>query len=181
MDPIKCFDVLVAAVGQVLRADGSARRRLRLVIVGDGPMYSDVSARIQEAGLDDVAFLTGRRNDIPDVLRSLDVFVLASRNEGISNTLLEAMATGLPVIATDVGGNSELIDDRITGYLVPSNAPGKIASAIRRYLDNDELRRNHGRAARSRAEEHFSLNRMVAGYRQLYDRYLHNDNQPRVQ
>ena len=172
MDPIKALNVLIAAVAQLVSDNPRSRRRLRLVIVGDGPTYTAVSEQVREAALDDIVFLAGHRKDIPEVLRSLDLFVLPSQNEGISNTVLEAMATGLPVVGTNVGGNPELIQDARTGYLVPPNSPGELAAAIRRYVDDAGLRRDHGRAARRRAQELFSLKHMVAEYDQMYDCYL---------
>lgn len=172
MDPIKGFDVLVSAAAQLVHENVALRRRVRLAIVGDGPTYATVSAQVRDAGLDDVVSLVGNRKDVPEVLRSVDIFVLPSRNEGISNTVLEAMATGLPVIGTNVGGNPELIEHGRTGYLVAPNSPGELAAAIRRYVDDAALRRDHGTAARSRAEDCFSLNTMLMGYRQMYDHYL---------
>jgi glycosyltransferase involved in cell wall biosynthesis len=96
------------------------------------------------------------------------VFVLPSLNEGISNTILEAMATGLPVVATAVGGNVELVDDA-TGMLVTAGDDAALARALGRYLADAELRTAHGRNARAVAVERFSLPAMVAGYQGVYD------------
>ena len=102
----------------------------------------------------------------------MDVFVLPSLAEGISNTILEAMATGLPVVATNVGGNSEILLDGITGFLVPRGNPGALAAAIRRYVDDPELCRIHGADARNRCETEFSIGAMVRNYQNLYDELL---------
>jgi glycosyltransferase involved in cell wall biosynthesis len=112
--------------------------------------------------------LLGERDDIPRVLAALDVFVLPSIAEGMSNTVLEAMATGLPVVATRVGANPELVDDGVTGTLVPARAPAALAHAIASYLADPRLCRLHGDASRQRVEARFTLARMCAGYRQLY-------------
>jgi glycosyltransferase involved in cell wall biosynthesis len=112
--------------------------------------------------------LTGARDDVPDLMRRFSVFVLPSLAEGISNTILEAMASGLPVIATAVGGNDELVVDGETGYLVPPGDPAAIASRLAHYLRHPDVAVRHGRAARERVLREFSLETMVAGYRRLY-------------
>ena len=119
-----------------------------------------------------LAWLPGARDDVAQALRSFDAFVLPSLAEGISNTILEAMASGLPVIATRVGGNAELVDDGTTGTLVPSADAEALAQAMLRYARDPELARAQGRAGRARAERLFSLDAMVAQYTALYDRLL---------
>src|SRR5204862_2629178 len=106
--------------------------------------------------------------DVPAVLAALDVFVLPSVAEGISNTILEAMASGLPVVATRVGGNPELIEAETTGLLVPSRQPQALEAAIERYLDDPHLRQLHGKNARQRAVDRFSLARMCDNYSAFY-------------
>ena len=105
-------------------------------------------------------------------MRSFDLFVLPSLSEGISNTILEAMATGLPVIATRVGGNAELVVDGETGATVPSGDVSALAAAIGSYVANRDLLRAHGRAGRRRIEERFSIQSMVAAYDAVYDALL---------
>jgi sugar transferase (PEP-CTERM/EpsH1 system associated) len=145
---------------------------MRLLLVGDGVLRVKAVELLSEAGVLDYAWLTGSRDDIPDLLRAMDVFVLGSRREGISNTLLEAMATGLPVIATATGGNLELVRDRISGRLVPPGDAPALAGAMLEYVQNAELRAAHGSAARSLAERQYSLQTMIRDYGHLYDRYL---------
>jgi len=106
---------------------------------------------------------------VPELMQCMDLFVLPSINEGISNTILEAMATGLPVIATNVGGNPELVVDGVTGCLAPPQDPAALAAAIQGYLDDPERRRRHGAAGRQRCESRFSLERMVRDYEAVYD------------
>jgi sugar transferase (PEP-CTERM/EpsH1 system associated) len=146
--------------------------KLRLVMVGEGPLLAEVDAVLSEAGVRDKAWLPGERTDIPEVLRGLDCFVLPSLAEGISNTILEAMATGIPVVATRVGGNAELLEDGLTGRLVPAASSESITQAILGYFDDPATARRHGSAARSAAIRNFSLDRMVSEYRSLYDGLL---------
>ena len=122
--------------------------------------------------LADVVWMAGERKDVPDVMRSLDIFALPSRAEGISNTILEAMASGLPVVATDVGGNGELVETGRTGLLVPAEEPATMAEALMCYASNAALQNSHGLAGRLRAEQNFSLDGMVARYTELYERLL---------
>ena len=113
----------------------------------------------------------GEREDIPVVLRALDVFVLPSLGEGISNAILEAMGTALPVIASRVGGNGELVNDGVNGRLVEARCPDVLADAIAGYLTDPRLAAAHGAAGRARVEREFSLERMLASYDELYQRY----------
>jgi glycosyltransferase involved in cell wall biosynthesis len=98
------------------------------------------------------------------------VFALPSKAEGISNTILEAMATGLPMAVTRVGGNSELVVDNATGFLVPPDDPQALAAALAPYLEDPKLAQIHGANGRARAEAEFSLDRMVDRYLSVYDR-----------
>jgi sugar transferase (PEP-CTERM/EpsH1 system associated) len=148
---------------------GVARRRLRLVMIGDGPLREDVNRALAAGGVQDLTWLPGRRDDIDRILRGLDLFVLPSRNEGISNTILEAMATGLPVVATDVGGNPEVVADGKTGMLVPSRNPAAIAAAMHAYLEGSAPVKAHGAAGRERVVEDFSMDMMLARYLDVYD------------
>ena len=153
--------------------------RLRLVMIGDGPLLADVRACLHQAGLAQQVWLPGARDDIAGLLPALDLFVLPSRAEGISNTVLEAMACALPVIATAVGGNVELVEAEVTGLLVPRADPQVLAQAMVRYCDDTKLRQAHGAAARARIERDFSLARMVQSYVALYDRLLVEQNRNR--
>lgn len=145
---------------------------LRLMIAGDGPMRTAVESAIVEGGIGDRVWLAGERSDVPDVMRALDLFVLPSKAEGISNTILEAMASGLPVVATDVGGNAELVAQGRTGMLVPAADDAALADAIASYALDPALRQMHGNAGRERVEREFSLDGMVERYRALYQAQL---------
>lgn len=141
---------------------------LRLLMVGDGPLRAPAQAMLDEAGEAANAWLPGSRDDVAALLREMDVFALSSRREGISNTVLEAMASGIPVVASATGGNLELIEDGRTGMLVPAADSQAIARALLSYAADDGMRGQHGRAARARAEKEYSLRRMLADYENLY-------------
>ncbi|HHW62665.1 MAG TPA: TIGR03088 family PEP-CTERM/XrtA system glycosyltransferase [Rhodocyclaceae bacterium] len=168
---------LVRAVA-IARARGEGGQALRLVIAGDGPQRGEVEAEIRATGIGDITWLAGERSDVPAVMRALDVFALPSRAEGISNTILEAMASGLPVLATEVGGNAELVVAGTTGQLVPAQDPDAMAQALLRYTSDAALRHNHGAAGRRRAEQSFSIISMVARYTSLYEQLLHRGSSP---
>lgn len=146
--------------------------RLRLAIIGGGPLRDACLAALQTADAARLAWLPGDRDDIPELMRAMDIFVLPSIREGASNTILEAMATGLPVVATRVGGNAELVEEGRTALLPPPRDPPALASALEQYLDDPELRRSHGAYARQRAERVFSIEAMVSAYTGVYDRVL---------
>ncbi|WKZ12747.1 MAG: TIGR03088 family PEP-CTERM/XrtA system glycosyltransferase [Gammaproteobacteria bacterium] len=164
VEPVKDFMTLAQAF---VRLAGSSPLP-RLTLVGEGSERGAVAAILGDAGLMSRADVAGARDDIPQAMRGFNVFVLPSLAEGISNTILEAMACGLPVIATAVGGNAELVVDGETGYLVPAGNPAAIAQRLRHYLEHPEVAARHGRAARERVMREFSLDAMVAGYRRLY-------------
>lgn len=159
---------LVRAFARAIEKGGVAAASLRLVIAGDGPLRRELEAEIARAGIGARVWLAGERRDVPDVMRSLDVFVLPSQSEGISNTILEAMACGLPVIATAVGGNGELVVQDETGSLVPPLDTEALADALLRYAADPVLRIEQGRAGRARIEAGFSLDRMIERYATLY-------------
>jgi sugar transferase (PEP-CTERM/EpsH1 system associated) len=143
-----------------------------LFLVGDGPSRSAIEQQVNALGLESRVRLLGERKDVPLVLKGLDLFFLPSVGEGMSNSILEAMATGLPVVATRVGGNPELVQDDVTGILVEPSAPFALAAAMKRYLDDPELIARHGNAGRARVEAEFSLTRMLNAYESLYTRLL---------
>lgn len=154
----------------------SNRYQLELLMVGDGPDRSKLESLVVKLGLKGCVRFMGSRDDIPRLLNQIDIFVLPSINEGISNTILEAMASGLPVVATAVGGNPELVVEGKTGYLVPSADPQSMAVAIQTYLEQPELISKHGLAGRKRVEETFSMAAMVNAYMKVYDELLKGKN-----
>ncbi|WP_018868154.1 MULTISPECIES: TIGR03088 family PEP-CTERM/XrtA system glycosyltransferase [unclassified Thioalkalivibrio] len=150
--------------------------RLRLVIVGEGPLRESALQRLEAAGVAQQAWLPGAREDIPQCLRAMDLFILPSLAEGICNTILEAMASGLPVIATKVGGNPDLVAPGETGTLVPAGMPAALADAIADGLASPDARERMGQAARARAKAQFSMDAMVEGYLGVYDNLLDKAN-----
>ena len=159
---------LAEAFVRAVRQSGSGER-MRLVIAGEGPLRERLCEILAQGGVMDRVWFGGERADVPEFLRGLDCFVLPSRGEGISNAILEAMATGLPTVATRVGGTPEIVEDEVTGRLVPAANPHAMAAAIVAYARDDATARAHGRAARDRIVERFSLDRMVRDYQALYD------------
>lgn len=163
---------LVRAFITLIEREPPLRARARLVIVGDGELRTQARALLEQSGLTALAWLPGTRDDVPELMRAMDVFVLPSLAEGISNTILEAMASGLPVLATRVGGNSELVAEGATGMLIPAAQPAILAEALAIYIDDEALRRRHGAAGRARVEREFSMEAMVARYVEVYRREL---------
>jgi sugar transferase (PEP-CTERM/EpsH1 system associated) len=163
---------LVRAFVQLSRRHDVEHEQLRLVMIGDGPLRREALDELAAAGLAGRAWLPGARDDIAALLRCLDIFVLPSRAEGISNTILEAMASALPVVATRVGGNAELVAEGICGALVPSEDPVALADAIATYVHDPALRCLHGRTGRERVEQAFGIEGMIKKYVQVYDTIL---------
>jgi sugar transferase (PEP-CTERM/EpsH1 system associated) len=168
LDPVKNQEALLEAFARLRQRHAG----LRLVIVGDGPLRGHLQSRAQSLGVAGDVTFTGSRTDTPELLRSLDVFVLPSVNEGISNTILEAMACGVPVVASSVGGNPELVVDGVCGSLYDPADPQALQQAILPYLGDPALRERQGRAARERVVQNFSLDSMVGRYLALYDELL---------
>ena len=172
MEHVKDQMTLARAFVSLLRQRPELQQRVRLVMIGDGRLRASVQAYLEEQDAARLAWLPGRRDDTAELLRAMDIFVLPSLAEGISNTILEAMASGRPVVATDVGGNRELVDQDATGFLIAPENPAAMAAALARYVDDEDLRRRHGENARVRSENRFSLDHMIAQYVQVYDSLL---------
>jgi sugar transferase (PEP-CTERM/EpsH1 system associated) len=169
---VKDQPTLVRAFLHLLEARPAARDRVRLVVVGEGPLRAECQRMLEAAGASSLAWLPGERFDIPELMQSIDLFVLPSLGEGISNTILEAMACGLPVVATRVGGTPELIVENETGMLVPPADPETFSQAIGSYLDDPDRAKRHGRAGRARIEAGFNWSAMVRNYMAVYDAVL---------
>jgi len=146
--------------------------RLRLVMLGGGALLQQAMQRLTAAGAAEQAWLPGDRSDVAQLLPQFDIFALPSQAEGISNTLLEAMACGCAPVATHVGGNPELVDDGVNGLLVPAQDSQALAVALARLVGDAELRRKLASASLVRVREQFSLARMVAAYERLYASHL---------
>jgi glycosyltransferase involved in cell wall biosynthesis len=169
LSPVKGHADLLQAMAVV----AARQPRVKLFLVGDGVLRQPLEAQARSLGLAGRVLFTGSRDDVADVLAMLDVMVLPSHTEGMSNTLLEAMAMERPVVATAVGGNLDLLEDGVTGLLVPPHDPEALAAAILRLLGAPDEARRLGQAARRRAEAEFGLDRMVARYEALYRDLVH--------
>ncbi len=155
----------------------------RLIIAGEGPQRAELEQQIVDLGLEDTAKLLGNRSDVTELLAECDVFALSSIAEGMPITLMEAMAAGLPVVATDVGGVASVVESGVTGTLVSAGDPHVLAAALRGYVADEKLRRQHGKAGCARVAMNFSLGTMVSAYVALYDGLLgvsSNAMQPRA-
>jgi sugar transferase (PEP-CTERM/EpsH1 system associated) len=178
MEAVKDQLTLVRAFIHLCEVERRAREFARLVIIGDGSLRRQALELLRSAGLSQLAWLPGERDDIPELMRSMDLFVLPSLREGIANTILEAMATGLPVVATRVGGNPELVVEGCTGAMVPPDDPRAMSEAIAAYLNGPAKAADHGRNGRKRVESNFSMETMVTGYLDVYDRLLFSETKP---
>jgi sugar transferase (PEP-CTERM/EpsH1 system associated) len=168
LDPVKDQAGLLQAFTGLLPAHPQAW----LLVAGDGPCRENLLRRAASLGISERVRFLGERTDVPVVFGAMDLFVLPSIAEGMSNTMLEAMASGLPVVATRVGGNAELVEDGANGRLVLPQDVAALTTAMAAYLDDSHLRSLHGKASRERAVDHFGLERMSGAYTGLYSRLL---------
>ena len=169
---VKNQKLLVDGVKCLVQARPELRENLRLVLVGDGPLYDSLQAYISEVGISDLVWMAGDRDDIPELMQLMDIFVLPSLAEGISNTVLEAMATGLPVIATNVGGNPELINDGENGRLITVGDGQSLASAMGDLIDDSDVRNQMGQNGLHRVRSTFNWPKTVNEYLSVYDELL---------
>ena len=167
---VKQYQHLLMAFAALQRQPASIP--CRVVLIGDGPLRGELTALARQLGIQNHVHFLGRQDHVHELLNLLDIFVLTSHSEGMSNTILEAMATGLPVVATDVGGTPELVVDGQTGVLVPPQAPDSLAQALAGLLANPERRGEMGRQARQRVEDIFALSVMVRAYETLYEQLV---------
>jgi glycosyltransferase involved in cell wall biosynthesis len=161
----KDLATLLHAIPLVTRAEPS----FRLEIAGDGPCREELLTLTGELGISGHVNFLGEVGDVPGLLQRARMFVLPSQSEGLSLTLLEAMASGLPVVTTRVGGNPEVVAEDVTGLLVPPGQPAALAAGIMRLWREPSLLQQYGEAARRRAERYFDVRAMVARYEALYE------------
>ena len=138
------------------------------LIVGEGYLKNELEQLARDLGIENDVEFVGEREDIPQILSIMDIFVLPSALEGFSNVILEAMATGLPVVATNVGGIPELVVNKQTGILVPPDEPEELAKAIVDLLRDKNTSREMGKRGRERIEKYFGLEKMLGEYDALY-------------
>jgi sugar transferase (PEP-CTERM/EpsH1 system associated) len=172
LDPVKNQGSLLRAFHGILERHPDLRGRLRLIMAGDGPLRADLMEAIERLGIHDWAWLPGARGDIPELMRAMDIFVLPSLNEGISNTILEAMSCARPIVAARVGGNPELVEHGRTGLLYESGDDEALEAALMTYISEPATRGRHGDAGRERVLAAFSLDAMVGRYTEFYEELL---------
>ena len=169
MDDANNDTTLVEAFLRLISSPHPAHARLRLLIVGDGPMRAECQAMLERAGAGHRAWLPGERADTARLLRAMDLMVLPAIAEGSGRVLLEAMATGLPVVASSVGVHKELVQPGLTGILVPPMSPDVMAAAIADYCRIPAMGARHGARARGQVIAHHSLPAMARSYLAVYD------------
>lgn len=180
LQAVKDQATLLRAFARVVRDGDAAASRARLVIVGDGPLRESLRSLAAELGVSSLTWFPGAVSNVGEVLQALDLFVLPSLAEGISNTLLEAMATGLPLLATATGGNVELVADGLSGRLFQPRDVARLGDLLRQYLADPRLRQRHGSAAREIAVARFSLATMLADYQSVYEEFCDRRQQAPV-
>lgn len=165
---VKGHSVLIAAAREVVEA----HPKTQFVLVGDGAMRPDFEKQVQDLGLKSNFFVLGRRSDVPAILACCDIAVLPSLAEGLPNAVLEYLATGLPVVASALGGNLEIIQDGVTGLLVPSQDSKILAAALMKLLSDSDLAGRIAQVGHDYVKQNFSFERLVAEMDQLYDKLL---------
>lgn len=163
--PVKGLDVLVTAFEQLKHL---THRPVELRFIGDGPVRADLQAQVEQLGISASVKFLGNRDDLPELLRELDFFALPSLREGRPTSIMEAMAVGLPIVATTVGSIPQLVEDGLTGILIPPNDVEALAQALARMVNDDTLRTDAGVAARQKAVHELSIDNMIRNYAQFY-------------
>ena len=165
LDPVKRIDLLLMAFAEIY----AMRSQVRLLIVGDGSERKQLEAQAEQLGVADSVIWTGYRADIPEILAAMDVYVQPSHNEGLSLSILEAMAAGKPVIATNVGGLLEVLRHQETGIVIPAlSSPLALVNAMQELLTDPSLRARLGEKAQKHVFQEFSLKKMVDAYACVY-------------
>lgn len=171
LNQVKNYETLINAFSILTRSIPEAS----LVIVGDGPERQNLQDLIKISGLEDRIKLMGERNDIDELLAQFRIFALTSKTEGFSVALVEAGWAGLPIVATDVGGNCEIVDNGITGFLVPVGDSSAVADKLRFLLNDGEFHKVASRTIRSKAERNWSLDSMADNYLEIYKQARNRD------
>jgi glycosyltransferase involved in cell wall biosynthesis len=167
LTPIKRFELLIDALAEVRRRHAN----VKLLLVGDGPLRTALAIHAKERQVAAQVHLAGSRDDVPFLLRVMDAYVCSSDSEGMSNSLLEAMASGLPVVTTDVGDHGLAVRDGIDGFVVRPGDSTAFADRIARWVADPELRSRHGAAAGDRITD-FDFAETVRTYERFYTSLL---------
>ena len=176
--PVKDHEGLIKAFSLFMSGNQSIakQKNANLVLVGDGPLASELQLYSRQFGIKEKVIFMGRHNDIHKILQALDAFILNSKTEGMSYAILEAMASGLPVIATNVGANTELIGHGIEGYLYSPGDLKSLSGYIAELIRNEACLSKMGEAARNKIVKSYSINKMVSSYKDLYEEVLSKKN-----
>jgi sugar transferase (PEP-CTERM/EpsH1 system associated) len=164
--PVKNYELLIRAFARL-----APTAEICLVFIGEGPERATLERAAADCGIAGRTKLLGHREDVADLLVGLDIFVLPSLSEGMSNTLLEAMAAGVPAVASDVGGNREIVADGQSGLLFPSKDEAALSRHLQGLVDDPAFRARLGRAGYDRVMREFSMAAMIRKYEALYDRF----------
>lgn len=164
LDPVKNVPLAIRSLAALRQAHPS----IRLLVIGDGPARREIEDAAAAAGVTDAVVMTGFRDDAQDLVRAMDLFLLPSKTEGTSLALIGAMAAGIPAIATAVGGNPEVIDDGVTGLLVPTESEPGLTAAMRALIGDPERARAMGAAGREAYLARFTFDGMVDRFRAIY-------------
>ncbi|MBN2030688.1 glycosyltransferase [bacterium] len=167
LHPQKGHIYLIEAAQKVVQK----KKEAFFVIVGDGKLRDFLENEVKNKNLSEHFLFTGFRNDIPQLLKCFNIFILPSLYEGLPNVILEAMATGIPVIATNVDGSREAVINQKTGILLPAKNSSELARSIQRLIENPDIAKKMGENGRKRVEEHFSLEKQVRTFESLFERY----------
>jgi glycosyltransferase involved in cell wall biosynthesis len=165
---VKGHPVLISAAAEVVKA----HPKTQFVLVGEGTKRADFEQQVKALGLQANFLFLGRRSDVPAILACCDIAVLPSLAEGLPNAVLEYLAAGLPVVATALGGNLEIIQDGVTGLLVPPQDPQALASALNHLLSDEALADRIGTAGHDYVKQNFSFERLVQDIDQFYSKLL---------
>jgi len=172
-DPVKNLDGLVRTFSGL---NEDAHERCKLLLIGDGPELEKVQSLSRNLGLDEKVIFTGMRQDIPECLSVMNIYVQPSHFENVPNSILEAMAAGLPVIATDVGGIREVVVHKETGFLVEPDNERELVQSIDFLIRHPGKRREMGERGRKRVMSFFSIEKMVSEYEELYEQIMRQNH-----
>ncbi len=167
---IKRFDLLIEALSHYNFPEDTF-----LLIVGDGPLMQELRDKVAALGLTRRIAFTGERHDIGNILKSADIFALSSDSEGMSKSILEAISAGLPIVATDVGGNSELVEDKTNGFLSPRGDTQKFREHLATLVTNSTLRAQMAKESLEKSERDFSYQQSVARHIETYRYAMSHD------
>ncbi|MBV9181330.1 MAG: glycosyltransferase [Acidobacteria bacterium] len=165
---VKGHRTLISAAPEILRCFP----RTQFVLVGDGVKRNEFEAQVEQLGLKKHFLFLGRRTDVPEILACADIGILPSRAEGLPNAVLEYLASGLPVVASALGGNLEVIEDGVTGVLIPPEDPARLADALTRLMEDEPLALKLAAAGRDHVSKNFSFERLGGEIDKLYSRLL---------